>query len=140
MKNWFFSLKGAIALSVMALLTEVWRAFLDAMFVLPIDFGDAGMMQTFALIATLIFALWVWSLVAAARGSRFGLVAAFALNALIVLAVPVSWLLVYCPAECRAQAGIFNLANTLNLVLGLLAAVSLGWQLRRSARPALAEG
>ena len=37
----------------------------------------------------------------------------------------------YCPAACRAQAGIFNLANSLNLILGLLAGISLAvrlWQ------------
>ena len=29
MKSWFTSLNGAITLSVIALLTELWRAFLD---------------------------------------------------------------------------------------------------------------
>jgi hypothetical protein len=29
MKNWFTSLDGAVSLSVIALLTELWRAFLD---------------------------------------------------------------------------------------------------------------
>lgn len=28
-------------------------------------------------------------------------------------------LLVYCPAACQANAGVFNLADTLNLLLGL---------------------
>ena len=29
MKSWFFSLNGAVTLSLIALLTELWRAFLD---------------------------------------------------------------------------------------------------------------
>jgi len=72
------------------------------------------------------------------------LISAFAINALVLVAVPVSWLLVYCPAACRTAAGIFNLANTLNLVFGLLAAVALGIQIwrgnpRESVNPAKAE-
>lgn len=140
MKQWFTSLNGAITLSALALLSEAWRGFLDAMFVIPTEFGDEGLMNLAALIFTLLFGGWAWALVAAGRGSRRGLVMAFALNALVLLAIPVSWLLFYCPAECRADAGIFNLANTLNLVLGLLAAVSLGRQLRPSTPPAIAEG
>lgn len=144
MVNWFTSLKGAITLSVIALLTEAWRGFLDAMFVLPVEYGDEGLLNLAAVIFTLLFSLWAWSLVLANRGSRIGLYAAFALNALVLLAVPVSWLFVYCPAACQAEAGIFNLANTLNLIFGLLAAVALGIQILRgltssSARPSQAE-
>lgn len=124
--DWTFSLKGGVALSVAALITELWRGFLDAMFVFPTDIGDPALMQLAAVLFTLLFAGWAWSLVAAAQGSRRGLIAAFALNAFVLLAIPVSWLFFYCPAACRAEAGVFNLANTLNLVFGALAAVSLG--------------
>lgn len=129
MKNWLFSLQGAVTLSVLTLLSEMWRGFLDAMFVLPVDFGDAGTMQLAAVIFTLLFAGWGWAIFLAWRGSRRGLVAAFTINALVLLAIPVSWLFFYCPAACRADAGVFNLANTLNLVLGLMTAVSLAPQL-----------
>jgi hypothetical protein len=131
MKNLFTSLNTAITLSVIALLTEVWRGFLDAMFVFPVDIGDESLMQLAALAFTLIFAAWAWSLILASRGSRRGLIAAFVINALILLAIPVSWLFFYCPADCRAEVGIFNLANTLNLIFGLLAALALGLQFRR---------
>lgn len=132
MKNWLFSLNGAIVLSLLALLSNLWRGFLDAMFVLPIDFADEGLMQLAAIILTLLFAGWAWALFTAWRGSRRGLVAAFAINALVLVAIPISWLLFYCPADCRAEAGVFNLANTLNLVFGLLATVALGLQFRRA--------
>jgi len=134
MKNWFTSLNGAITLSVITLLSHLWRGFLDAMFVLPTDYGEEGLMQFAAVIYTLIFAGWAWTLLAAWRGSRRGLIAAFAMNGLLFLAVPVSWLLFYCPAVCRAEAGVFNLANTLNLVFGLLAAISLGLQFRSNGQ------
>ena len=133
MMKWFTSINGAITLSTIALLTEVWRGFLDAMFVFPVDFQDEMLMNLAAVIFTLLFAGWAWSLIAAARGSRGGLIAAFVINALVLLAVPVSWLFFYCPAACRAEAGIFNQANTLNLVFGLLAGISLGIQLWGSA-------
>ena len=70
MKNWFTSLNGAIALSVITLFSHLWRGFLDAMFVLPTDYGNEGMMQLAAVIYTLLFAGWAWSLLAAGRGSR----------------------------------------------------------------------
>ena len=130
MKTWFTSLNGALALSTIALVTEAWRGFLDAMFILPIDIGDPGLMNLAAVIFTVLFGGWAWALFAARQGSRRALLAAFILNALVLLAIPVSWLFFYCPAACRADAGIFNLANSLNLIFGLLAALSLGIQLR----------
>jgi hypothetical protein len=129
MKNWFTSLNGAIALSVMALLSEAWRGFLDAMFVFPVDFPDATLMNLAAVIFVALFSGWAWALLAASRGSWGGLMAAFTINAVVILIIPVSWLLFYCPSTCRAEAGIFNLANTLNLILGLLAAIALGMQI-----------
>jgi hypothetical protein len=113
------------------LLTEAWRGFLDAMFVLAVEFGDESTLNMAALIFTVLFAGWTWALIAASRGSRPALVAAFVINALVLVGIPISWLLVYCPSACRATAGIFNLANTLNLVFGLLAALALGYQLWR---------
>lgn len=135
MKKWLLSLNGAIGLSVLAWLSELWRGFLDAMFVLPNDFGDESTLQLAAVIFTVVFAGWAWALLAAWQGSRRGLIAANLINGLMLLAVPVGWLLFYCPAGCRATAGVFNLANTLNLVFGLLAAVALALQLWQRPRP-----
>jgi hypothetical protein len=141
MKNWFTSLNGAITLSAVALLTEVWRGFLDAMFVFPNDFGDDSILHLSALIYTFLFAAWIWSLISAARGSRRGLIATFIINGLIWLMIPVSTLLFYCPVDCLAEAGwIFGLANTLNLLFGLLAGIALGLQLRRGGEVALRAG
>ena len=132
MKTWFTSRDGAIVLSAIALLSEVWRGFLDAMFVFPNDIGEENYMHLAALIYVFLFALWAWSLLAAARGSRRGLFGAFVINLLIWLIIPISTLLFYCPVDCLAEAGwIFSLANTLNLLFGLLAAVALGLQLLR---------
>ena len=129
MKNWFMSLKGAVTLSAIALITEIWRGFLDAMFVFPTDFADEGMMNGAAIIFTLLFSGWGRLLILTARGSNKGLIASFILNVLVVLMIPVGWLLFYCPSACQVEAGIiFNLANSLNLIFGLLASISLGIQ------------
>lgn len=134
MKEWLVSPRGAVWLSLLTLLSHVWRGFLDAMFVWPVDFKTAWMMQLAAMIYTLLFAGWTWAIFAAWQGSRRGLIAASLINALVLLVVPVGWLLFYCPATCRANAGVFNLANALNLLLGLLVAIALGLQWRQVPR------
>lgn len=135
MKGWFFSLNGALTLSVLTLLSQVWRGFLDAMFVYPTDFGDEAMMQLAAIIYTLLFAGWAWAILAARRGSRRGLIATFVINGLILVVIPISTLLVYCPFDCLAENGVFLLVNTLNLVLGLAAGLALALQLWRKPQP-----
>lgn len=129
MKQWFFSKKGAVTLLILAWLTEIWRSFLDAMFVLPVDFGDESLLHMAAIIFVGLFSLWAWTIFLTYNNSKKGMIAAFVLNALILIAIPVSWLFVYCPAECRATAGIFNLANSLNLIFGVLAGISLAGQI-----------
>jgi hypothetical protein len=144
MKNWFLSLHSAITFSILALITEAWRGFLDAMYILPVEYPDESLLNMAAVIFTILFSGWTWALIAASRGSRSGLWAAFIINLLVLLAVPVSWLFVYCPAACQAEAGIFNLANTLNLIFGVMAGLTLGVQIwgpqpRQSTTPLGAE-
>lgn len=138
MMKWLISLNGAVVLSVLTLVSQVWRGFLDAMFVLPVEYGDEGTLQLAAVIFTVMIAGWGLAIWAAARGSRAGLIATFTINLVVLLAIPVGWLLFYCPAECRVDAGVFNLANALNLVLGLLAGVSLAAQLGPRRQPVAA--
>lgn len=133
MTRWITSRNGAVTITALTILSEAWRSFLDAMFILPVDFNDPLYLHMAALLFALLFGGWIWALALAWQGSRRALTMTFVLNLVVLLGIPVSWLFFYCPAACRADAGIFNLANTLNLVLGLLAAVTLGRQLRRPA-------
>lgn len=137
MKNWFTSLNGAIALSAIAWLSELWRAWLDMLFEYTGGFVqvkiDGADTLALTLIYTAIFAGWGYSIHAATRGSRGALVASLVLNTLVWLAVPAAWITTYCTGDCPARAGIlFNIANWLNLIFGLLAAAALSLQLRRS--------
>ena len=135
MKNWLTSLNGAVTFSAIAWLTELWRAWLDMLF--EYSGGgvhaeiDGGSTLVVTLIYTAVFAGWAYSLHSATRGSRSALIATLILNTLVWLAIPVGWSTVYCTGDCSASAGIlFNLANWLNLIFGLLAAVVLVLQLR----------
>lgn len=131
MKTRFLSLNGAIVITALAIFSEAWRAFLDATFVFPVVFPDPAMGQIAALVFATLFGGWTLALAFAWRGSRKALIVTFALNLLVLLAIPISWLFFYCPADCQADAGIFNLANTLNLILGVFAAIALGIQIWR---------
>ncbi len=135
MKTWFSSLNPAIILSTVALLTELWRAWLDMLFEYPSGSVhaevDGASTLALTLIYTAVFAGWAYSLHRATRGSRGALIATLVFNVLIWLAMPVSWAAFYCTGDCAARAGIlFNTANWFNLIFGLLAAVALTWQLR----------
>lgn len=137
MKEWFISRKGAVTLLVLAWITEIWRSFLDAMFIISLEFGDEIRMYAASFIFTGLFTLWTWTICLTHRNSRKGTIAAFLLNGVILFAIPISWIFFYCPAECRATAGIFNLANTFNLFFGVLAAISSGfliWSFKQPAR------
>ena len=134
MKTWFTSLNGALALTALAWLSELWRAWLDMLFEYPIGFVhaeiDGGSTLAVTFIYTAVFAGWAYALHSTARGSRGALIATCVLNALVWLVIPVGWITAYCTGPCVANAGVlFNLANWLNLTFGLLAGVALAFQL-----------
>lgn len=136
MKTWFTSLNGAITLSAIAWLTELWRAWLDMLFEYPVGVVQAKIDSGSTLVVTLIYAAvfagWAYSMHSATRGSRGALIATLVLNALVWLVIPVGWIAAYCTDDCPARAGVlFNTANWLNLIFGLLAAVAIGMHLRR---------
>jgi len=136
MKTWFTSLNGAITLSAIAWLTELWRAWLDMLFEYPSGVVhaeiDGGSTLAVTLIYTAVFAGWAYALHLTARGSRGALIATCVLNALVWLAIPVGWMVAYCTGDCPARAGIlFNTANWLNLIFGLLAGIALAANLLR---------
>jgi len=131
MKSWFTSLNGAITLSVIALLTELWRAFVDFQYEYAEVLNGIGPLLLVTLLYTLLFGSWAWTLLRTMRGSRNALIAALAINLLILLAIPIGALVAYCPSPCRELWPVMELANWINVLFGLLATVALALQLRQ---------
>jgi len=127
MKTWFTSLNGALALTALAWLSELWRTLIDATQGFYSNATEGSLLVTFTLVYTAVLAGWAYAMHSASRGSRGGLMAALALNALLWLGIAVATPLFYCPGWCSNSA--INTANVLNLILGLLAGVALMLQL-----------
>ena len=135
----FTSLNGALALTALAWLSELWRTVIDAtqQFYVP---ASRDMLGLGSLVYVVLLAWWVYALHTASRGNRGGLMTAFVLNALFWLGIPIGTVFFYCTGPCAANAGVvFNIANGLNLILGLLAGVALAMVLwRKGAQTATA--
>lgn len=123
----FTSLNGVLALTALAWLSQLWRALIDATQGFYSNATEGSLLVTFTLVYTVVLAGWVYAMYSASRGSRGGLMAAFALNALFWLGIAVATPLFYCSGWCSNSA--INTANVLNLILGLLAGVALASQL-----------
>lgn len=134
MKAWFTSLNGAIALSMIALLTFLGRTFLDFQYVMPDFFPSSGQTALGVVVYMALFGGWLWGLLAAVRGSRGGLIALLVFNLLLPFGAGVATLVSWCPSPCPTAWPLMEIANWTNLLLGLLAAVSVGLRLRQSSR------
>ncbi|MGE5264941.1 MAG: hypothetical protein ACM3S0_16290 [Acidobacteriota bacterium] len=128
MKSWFTSLDGAVTLSVMALLTELWRAFVDFQNEYSNFLDGTGAVLVGTVLYTVLFGGWAWALLRAQRGSRGGLIAAFIINLLFLLVLPIGSLVAFCPSPCSELWPLMELANWINLVFGLLATATLALQ------------
>ncbi len=129
MKNWFMSLNGAVGLSVIALLTELWRAFMDFQNEYSNFLSSAGAVLLATLLYTALFGGWAWALLHASRGNRSASIAALIINVLVLLVLPVGSLVSFCPSPCWELWPLFELANWINLLFGLLATATLALQL-----------
>ena len=131
MKSWFSSLNGAITLSVIALLAQLWRAFMDFQYEYSNFFKSTGAVLLGTLLYTVLFGGWAWALLRALRGSHGALIAVLIINVLFLLVLPVGSLVAYCPSPCPELWPLFELANWINLLFGLLATLALALQLRQ---------
>ncbi len=126
----FTSLNGALALTALAWLSQLWRTLIDATQGFYSNATAGSSLVIFTLAYTAFLAGWVYAIHSASGGSRGGLVAAFVFNALVWLAIPVGTVFFYCPGGVCASFTL-NIANVLNLILGLLAGISLAMVLWR---------
>jgi hypothetical protein len=135
MMNWLLSLRGAVTLSVIALLMFLARWLgLDALIVLPHEIGvREDQVLTVAQIMSFtvaFFGVWIWALLAAVQGSRAGIVVAliFSLLAALFSGASVAFL---CRPGCAARP-LGDIIVWAGLITGLAASVALGAQLGRS--------
>ncbi len=131
MKSWFTSMDGAVTLSVIALLSELWRAFVDFQNEYSNFLNGTGAVLLGTLLYTALFAGWAWALLRAMHGSRSALIAALIINLLFLLVLPVGSLVAFCPSPCAELWPLMELANWINLLFGLLATAMLALQLRQ---------
>lgn len=131
MKNWFISLKGAIAFSVISLLVFLGRAFIDFYFVFG-EFGlDLGMVALAMLFYLVLFGGWIWALLAGVQSSRRGVFSLLVIDLFFLLVIAIGTLVSYCPSPCPTAWPLGEIANWTSLVVGILAAISLGLHLWR---------
>jgi len=144
MKNWFTSPIGAVTVTVLTLLVFLGRTFIDFHYVYSeFDFG-VGMVTLVNLIYLALFGGWIWSLLAAVRGSRRGWAAAFGFSLFFLLVIAAGTLVSYCPSPCRTAWPVGEIFIWLSLIFGLLASAATAIQLwdghtRRMRNPAGAE-
>jgi hypothetical protein len=129
MKKRFPSRNGAVTLSVIALLSELWRAFIDFQHEYSNILNSTGAVLLSTLLYTALFVGWAWALLRTFRGNRASLVAGFTINLLFLLFVPIGTLVVYCPSPCLTLWPIMELANWLNLLFGILAGIAMALQI-----------
>jgi hypothetical protein len=133
MKNWFFSIGGAITLALISLLVFLSRTFIDFYYVYG-EFGPSvGIASGAILLHIVLFGGWIWSLLSAVQGSRRGLIAVFGFNLFFFLFIAVGTLVSYCPSPCQTGWPLREIAIWTSLITGLLASISLGFQIWRGS-------
>ena len=132
MNKWFNSLSGAAAIAFVHLLLELWRAFMDMVFVLP-DFsgGAAGTVALIGVIYTMVFCGWLLALRQAGGGSRRGVFTAIAFGLLFWIGVDISTIFFYCPGGC--EEAFFDYATYAAILVGGAALFSFARNLKSTA-------
>ena len=134
MKNWLFSLQGAISLALISLLVFLGRTFIDFYYVYGEFNLNVGMVNGAVLIHLVLFGGWIWSLLFAVQGSHRGLIAVCGFNLFFLLFIAVGTLVSYCPSPCRTGWPLGEIAIWISLFVGLIASISLGVQIWRGSQ------
>src|SRR5262249_55468305 len=139
MSVWFTSLRGALTLAAIAFLSGLANVILlvgvvsaFARFVREDQPGQLALVMLFFLG---YYSGWIWALLAAARGSRGGLLGALIFSLALTLLWSLPNIVVLCPAvpvgNGCATRPVGVIIQWASLVVGLVASAALGLQLRR---------
>ncbi len=131
MKKWFLSQNGAITLSVMAFLVYLGRVFLDWRYESHLLGAEGSLQEFLYILMFLAFAgSWVWGTLAAKSGSRGGLLTCLILALLLDVGFAAATYFFWCPpASCPKFIPNLWQWNWAELILGLVASISIGLQL-----------
>lgn len=126
------STRAALALAGLAYLAFLGRAFLDWRFVFGEFISEGAMGTTAAALAfyVAISGIWLWALMAAARGSRPALLALAGLAIVMLVGGGLATLVSFCPSPCQTAWPLMEASNWIGLGVGILAAGMLVAQLR----------
>jgi len=124
--KWFRSSNGVVLLSFLALLSLLFRSYMDTAYILPEDYSGFG--TNFSILwffgYTVILGGWIMALVATGKGSRGGLIALLVYSIIVALGFGAVSLLVFIsyPVEILIYGS--------NLLFGSIALVSILFRLR----------
>ena len=135
MRNWFTAPNTAITLGIIAFLTLVARlTFLDALYVpefrVMLPENQPAAIALAMIVYMLLIGLWMWALLAAARGSRTGIMVALLFSLLTAFGGGLFTITVLCPNGCDAPP-VGDGIVWANLITGLAASLALGLHLAR---------
>ena len=135
MRTRLMSPNTGIALSVITLVTGLGLLILVAAYVPEFDsfipMNQPGNTALSMLLVMGTFGAWIWALLAGVRGSRLGLIVAVIFNLLLSLGWSLQVVLVLCPTPCSIVWPIEDGIAWSNLIIGVVASIVLGLQLRK---------
>ena len=124
--KWFRSSNGAVLLSFLAMLSLLFRSYIDTAYILPGDYSGFG--TNFSILwffgYTAILGGWIWALIAAGKDSRGGLITSLVYSIIVALIFGAISLLVFVsyPVEILVYGA--------NFLFGSIAFVSILFRLR----------
>lgn len=132
MIGWLTSRSSAITLTAIAFLTFLGRAFMDWRYEYPLQDPEGSWVFSGVLIYTLVAGGWLWSILAADRGSRRGLVGCLFWVLVLDVLLALATFFIFCPpwSDCEAWPNAY-FWNWLNLISGIAAAAAIILQLRK---------
>jgi len=124
--KWIRSSNGVVVSSLLAMLSLLFRSYMDTAYILPGDYSGFG--TNFSILwffgYTAILGGWIWALVAAGKDSRGGLITLLIYSIVVALVFGVLSLLIFVsyPVEIPIYGS--------NLLFGSIAFVSVLFRLR----------
>jgi len=123
--KWFRSSNGVVVLSFLALLSLLFRSYMDTAYILPGDYSSFGI--NFSILwffgYTVILGGWIWALIAAGKDSRGGLITLLVYSMLVSLGFGAASLRAF--VSYPVEVFIFGS----NFLFGFIASVSILFRL-----------